>query len=262
MKKDRCTVSLTIFSSLATFSICFFLSVLSSPVLGTTITYLVGDEDGFGGAFPADNRSAEEAASTNGAQLTDFSETGFGTFAFAGIGDPVFVNGVLTPAPGQANSLFVTFDIDLFETIDSIIVSMFTLGIQDNPFTSATGGGDQLLFDGALVDGYFNGIDQDGFPIGTSGLVTNAISDSLFDNALDGEVVLKILLNSTVAFPDGSIIINIDNPNGEPAAFDFFKLEVSGTLATTATDVPAPPVLSLMLLGFIGTVLAARRRRR
>lgn len=186
--------------------------VTATPTSAVVIDYLVGDIDSFGGVVPNDNRSASELTATNGAQYTDLFTT------LAGVN----FNNLLNFQP-----LNVTFDIDRFASINSIEVSMFTARMQNNfPTSLSTGAGDNLLFDGNYIEGYFDGIDQNGGFAGViaeSGLVIGNIAAQFFGDAIDEQVVVGIAMNSVSASPNGGIL-NLDRPNGEPPAFDYFQL--------------------------------------
>lgn len=205
----------------------------ASAAQAAIFTYQIGDIDGFGGDPTANTQSVAEASATNGAQWTDISTGPNGNGAFTAANFP----------------LPFTFAIDDFASITSITLGVYALGIQSNDSDPMTTDGleDALDFEGDLVAGFFEGVDQ-----GSSGqgLISASLDPALFLNALDGSATFTILLNS---------FQGTSSPAGEPAAFDYFTLTIDGELATSAA-VPLPAAAPLLLAGLGG--LAALRRRR
>lgn len=213
------------------------LALSSLLLLGATAAqaavfdYFVGDIDNFGGSIGTDNRSAAEAAATNGAQYTDLSDDTVGYRPFTDDNFP----------------LTFSFDIDDLSSITSMTLSIYSLGIQTNvPLATDSQLGDAFSFEGDILTGFFDGVDQ-----GSSGqgLLSGAISSTLFDKALDGVAEFTLLLNSQGG---------LTGPLGEPAAFDYVQLTIEGEPAVPPIPLPAGVILLMTGLGALGV---ARRRR-
>lgn len=212
------------------------LLLVAHGAASATFSYLVGDIDDFGGAI-ADNRSPEEAAATNGAQFTDRWSNGSGYTGFARDFFPVTFR----------------FDLDPFEVITSMTVTVFAFGINgnDNNPEEMNFSEDALAFEGTLIPDFFLDVNQ-----ANSGEAFSASLDpSLFPLALDGVAEFSVLLNS---------FQGTDGPFGETAAFDHFALTVEGALPAPPppppAPVPAPAPLLLLPLAVAGLRLVRRRR--
>lgn len=206
------------------FTTAFCMIFLLGVGSANAFTFTIGDVDEFA------NQSTAEAAATNGAQFTDKSSSGRGA--------------IETVVP-------ITFNFAPFSVITSATFTVRSRGIQSNDTNPSTFslGEDGLTLDGALVSEFFAGVNPGQFGTATT---TGSLNSSLFAALADGSAVFTILMNS---FAGTGVA------NGEPVAFDFFELNIEGTLANTSV-VPVPAALPLFAggLGLMGLVGWRRKR--
>jgi PEP-CTERM motif len=201
------------------------LACLTQPAVGATITTFYGDADGFGiGATSGVLNPGVSNASPGEAAGTDVRLIG---------NSGGFVAPAFTPTGGFA----------AFTPFSSITSAILTIRMGSFVPTEPVDGPNVLLLDGLAVNPAF----LNSFTGGATDLIDTrsfALAPSFYAALLDGAVSL----NGT-QISEGSGFGSFQ--------IDFLSLEITGTLASA---VPEPSTWAMLLTGFAGIGMAARRR--